>query len=194
MVLPVMNVAFIVPNRNGYISDLTKIKMWVIQVVVRSDPPYPHSTGLLSGKHPDWIIILVEWKEELLLYMTTLSRLKALFRWNSTSDTKIFSKEKIIKFHPYSRCVRDNINIISIIWDNVFHQTRHCWNHRWWGNKRCLLRLGKKPGNHGYFVISELKERITNLSLTVYSLTLSFCSSLWWCPSHSRPLCCQEAL
>lgn len=53
MVLPVMNVAFIVPNRNGYISDLTKIKMWVIQVVVRSDPPYPHSTGLLSGKHPD---------------------------------------------------------------------------------------------------------------------------------------------
>lgn len=52
-VIPVMNVAFIVPNRNSNISDFSKIKMWVILVVVRSDPPYPHSTGFLSGKHPD---------------------------------------------------------------------------------------------------------------------------------------------
>ncbi len=193
MALPVMNVAFIVPNRNSNISDFCKIKMWVILVVVRSDPPYPHSTGLLSGKHPDWIIILVEWKEGILLYMATLSWIKALFRLNSTSDTKIFSKEKIIKLYPYSCCAWNNISIVSIIWDNVLHQTGHCWNYRWWG-KRCLLRHGKKPGNHGYFVISESKERISNLSLTVYSLTLSFCSSLWWCPSHSRPLCFQEAL
>lgn len=58
-----MNVAFIVPNCNSYISDFTKIKVWVVQVVVRSDPANPHSTGLLSGKYSDWIIILVEWKE-----------------------------------------------------------------------------------------------------------------------------------
>lgn len=57
-----MNVAFIVPNRNSYISDFTQIKVWVVLVVVRSDPAYPYSTGLLSGKYSDWIIILVGWK------------------------------------------------------------------------------------------------------------------------------------
>lgn len=58
-----MNVAFIVPNRNSYISDFTKIKVWIVQVVVRSDPACPYSTGLLSGKYSDWIIILLGWKE-----------------------------------------------------------------------------------------------------------------------------------
>lgn len=127
------------------------------------------------------------------IFFTTLSRNNILFRWNSASVTQIFSKGNFFKFHPYCCCVWDNISIISIIWDNILHKTRHCWNH-WWWSERCLLRLGKKPANQRYFVISESEDKIAAKISHLSSLTLSFCSSLWWCPSRFHPGCCQESL
>ncbi len=103
--------------------------------------------------------------------MTTLSRLKALFRWNSTSDTKIFSKEKIINFISYSRLFRDNINIISIIWDKRLPSDEALLEPPV-GVITLPSSPWKKPGNHGYFVISELKRGL-QISHWLYILSPS---------------------
>lgn len=56
--LPVVYVAFIITHSDCDVSHFTHIKMRVVLVVIRSNPAYPHATGLLSRKYTHRVVML----------------------------------------------------------------------------------------------------------------------------------------
>lgn len=58
--IPVMYVAFIITNSDCYISHFVYVKMWVVLMIIRSDPAHPDATGLLTRKHPHRVVVLVK--------------------------------------------------------------------------------------------------------------------------------------
>lgn len=57
---PVVYVAFVISHRNGDTAHFGEVKVWIILVVVRSDPANPNTRRLLPSENPHRIIILNE--------------------------------------------------------------------------------------------------------------------------------------
>lgn len=55
-----MNIAFVIPYGDCYISHFADVKMKVILVIIRGDPAHPDAAKLLSREHAHRVIILVE--------------------------------------------------------------------------------------------------------------------------------------
>lgn len=53
-----MYVAFVISHSNSDTAHFGKVKVWIILVVVRSDPANPNTRRLLPSKDPHRIVIL----------------------------------------------------------------------------------------------------------------------------------------
>lgn len=126
-----MNVAFVIAHSNSHTTDFGEVKVRIVLVVVRGDPAHPDTGGLLPSKDPHRIIILkinekvtkFEWREKKYRLYTSISILyysEIKLYGHMTHD---FSTSRELRAHCGG--IQDDLRIISVVRDHIFHQSRH---------------------------------------------------------------------